>query len=104
MTTPAPLTPSSPDWGTIVCDFCQRAPVSVAGHVCWNCQSYLEYLYAPRCDCPHDPNVDCRCEPECEEDCPAEYEAYALAADQLLNDGDEVGQGPEGAERSEASP
>jgi hypothetical protein len=45
--------------------------VSIAGKTCWPCQSYEDYLMAPRCDCPHDPNCECRCYPECEEDCPS---------------------------------
>lgn len=95
------LTPSSPDWGTIVCDFCQRAPVARAGYVCWNCQSYIDYLEAPRCDCPHDPNLDCLCEPECEEDCPAEADAFGRWYSGGQADGMEAGQPREAPERSD---
>lgn len=59
-----------------LCDYCRKVLVPAPYTTCWLCRSYLEYRNAPRCDCPHDPNCWCRCEPECEEDCPAdEYEA-----------------------------
>jgi hypothetical protein len=63
--------------------------------VCWACQSYEEYLMAPRCDCPHDPNIECRCEPECEEDCLAEEYAVRAVLDDALADGDEPVKGAE---------
>jgi hypothetical protein len=71
--------------------------VSEAGNVCWACNSYEEYLMAPRCDCPHDPNIECRCEPECEEDCPAYEYGVSAVLEGVFDAGEDAGQGPEGA-------
>jgi hypothetical protein len=101
VTATAPLTPSSPDWGTIVCDFCQRAPVGRQGDVCWNCASYEEYLAAPRCPCDHDPNEDCACDSDCEEDCPAGEYAFGGRAMRRFDDGQDWGQPRAAPERSD---
>jgi hypothetical protein len=71
--------------------------VAQAGDVCWACNSYEEYLMVPRCDCPHDPNIECRCESECEEDCPAEEYVIRAGEGVTWADGEDAGQGPAGA-------
>lgn len=94
MTAPAPLTPSSPEWGTIVCDYCQRAPVGLPGLVCWNCASYVEYLENnPGCDCAHDPYYECRCNSDCTKDCPAPAPAWWGPEEDGQADGEEPVKG-----------
>lgn len=69
-----------------LCVFGCGRMVMLAGRACWPCQSYEEYCFQPHCDCPHNLFEDCRCDNECEEDCPALEDYYERLVNAVRNE------------------